>query len=379
MTGVTSTMNRHRRRSLVTNDAIKKVLLAKRERPIISREGAVSTGSTLLNLACSDHPDCGFFKGAYYYLVGDSTSGKTWLSLSCFAEACLNSHFRDYRLIFDDVEGGAMMDMAYYFGERVAKRLESPALSQRKGPINSDTVESFYYHISDLIKDGRPFIYVLDSQDSLTSEFSSVKFAKQKKAAEEGEEAAGSYGDGKAKYHSEHLRLILAGLRKTESILLILGQTRDNIGMGFDPKTRSGGRALRFYANLEIWTSVAGKIKKVIKSKERTIGVKCLAEVKKNRFTGKTGKDRAVQIPIYYSLGIDDIGSCVDFLVSENHWPKTKEKGIDAHDLLIHAQRGDLIRQIEEDSLERKLRDITGKVWQEIEDQCQVPRKRRYE
>src|SRR3990167_7048795 len=156
MTGVTSTMNRHRRRSLVTNDEIKKVLLAKRERPIISREGAVSTGSTLLNLACSDHPDCGFFKGAYYYLVGDSTSGKTWLSLSCFAEACLNSHFRDYRLIFDDVEGGDMMDMAYYFGERAAKRLEAPALSQRKGPINSDTVESFYYHISDLIKDGRP-------------------------------------------------------------------------------------------------------------------------------------------------------------------------------------------------------------------------------
>src|SRR2546423_5801296 len=94
----------------------REILLSKRDRPVFSREGALSSGSTLLNLACTDHPDLGFFKGAYYYLVGDSVSGKTWLSLSCFAEACCNDAFHDYRLIFDDVEGGALMDIRRYFG-----------------------------------------------------------------------------------------------------------------------------------------------------------------------------------------------------------------------------------------------------------------------
>lgn len=359
------------------------MLLARRDKP--TQEGALSTGSTLLNLACTDRPEIGFLKGGYYYLVGDSTSGKTWLSLSCFAEACRNKAFSSYRLVFDDVEGGALMDVEHYFGREVARRMEPPAV--KKGlPVYSDTIESFYFHITDLLKEGKPFIYVLDSQDSLTSSAAAGKFQKQKKAAEEGEEAAGSYGDGKAKYHSEHLRMVLAGLRRTGSILIIIGQTRDNLGMGFEPKTRSGGRALRFYANLEIWTSIAGKIKRMVRAKERTIGVRCLAEVKKNRVTGKVGKDRSVQIPIYYDLGIDDVGSCVDFLISEKHWPKLKKDDgketkdrYDATDLLFKGTRNQIIAHIEEEDLEAKVRTLTAKVWKEIEDECMPHRKRRYE
>ena len=368
------------------DSALKTSLLAKRDKPTISREGALSTGSTLLNLACTDHPDCGFLKGGYYYLVGDSVSGKTWLSLTCFAEACRNPAFKNHRLIFDDVEGGAMMDVAFYFGKEVARRMEPPS-RRGKVPVFSDTVESFYYHLADCIADGEPFIYVLDSQDSLTSDSSSKKFRKQKKASEEGEDAAGSYGDGKAKYHSENLRQVLSGLRKTKSILIVIGQTRDNLGFGFEKKTRAGGRALRFYANLEIWTSVMGKIKRHIRGRDRTIGARCLAEVKKNRVTGKVGKDRAVQIPIYYSLGIDDVGSCVDFLIEEQHWPKLKNKDgdegkkkiYDAYDIFFEGSRPGIVSYIEEEGLENKVKAITAAVWEEVEEECQPHRKRRYE
>lgn len=368
------------------------LLLTKRERPVLNKESALSTGSTLLNLACTDNPDFGFLKGGYYYLVGDSVSGKTWLSLTCFAEACRNKAFDDYRLIFDDVEGGALMDVAHYFGKEVAKRMEPPEV--RKGqPVFSDTIESFYYHISDLFRAGRPFVYVLDSQDSLTSTAAAKKFQTQKKASEEEKDSAGSYGDGKAKYHSEHIRQVLSGLRKTKSILIIIGQTRDNLGFGFETKTRSGGRALRFYANLEIWTSVVGKIKKTVREKERTVGARCLAEVKKNRVTGKVGKDRSAQIPIYYDLGIDDVGSCVDFLIAEKHWPrvmkdeektekdgkKKKTKDYNASDLLFQGSRNQIISYIEEEDLEEKLRKVTAKVWKTIEDECLPNRKRRYE
>jgi hypothetical protein len=360
----------------------KEILLSRRERPTL--EGALSSGSTLLNLACTDRPDVGFLIGGYYYIVGDSTSGKTWLSLSCFAEACRNKAFRDYRLIFDDVEGGALMDIEHYFGKEVARRMEPPKVKKGQ-PVFSDTVESFYYHVSDCLSEGKPFIYVLDSQDSLSSDSAAKKFLKQKKASEEMEEAAGSYGDGKAKYHSEHLRQVLSGLRRTKSILIVIGQTRDNLGFGFEKKTRAGGRALRFYANLEVWTSVEGKIKKTVREKERTIGANCLAEVRKNRVTGKVGKDRQVHIPIYYDLGIDDVGSCVDFLISERHWRRVKEEGqgnrriYDARDVFCKGSRDKIIAHIEEEGLEDKVRSLTAKVWKEIEDESRPQRKRRYE
>lgn len=354
------------------------------DKPNTLQQGGLSSGSTLLNLACSDHLDCAFFTGGYYYLVGDSSSGKTWTSLTCFAEAMSNPEFKDYRLIFDDVEGGALMDIEFYFGKKVARRMESPAY-RKKRSVNSDTIESFYRHIQDAIEDGRPFIYVLDSQDALTSEASNKKFSENKKASETGQESKGSYGDGKAKYHSEHLRHVLRGLRKTKSILIVIGQTRDNLGFGFEKKTRSGGKSLRFYANLEIWTSSLGKLKKHVRGKDRTIGTKCLAEVRKNRITGKIGKDRAVEIPIFYSYGMDDLGSCVDFLLENKHWQKVKSKQednksklIDAPEFLFTGSRTKLVQHIEDEDMVPKLRSIVGKVWESIENESLPNRKPRY-
>jgi hypothetical protein len=372
-------------------EELKKALLTKRVKTSVSPQTSVSTGSTMLNLACSGDPNCGYLKGHYYFLVGDSASGKTWLSFSAFAEAANNPAFDNYRFIFDDVENGALMDVEHYFGKKTASRIEPPALNRKKEPVNSDTVESFYYHLDDAIKDGRPFIYILDSQDSLNSDSSDKKFNKNRKASDEGEEASGSYGDGKAKYHSENLRRALAGVKRSGSILIIIGQTRDNLGFGFEKKTRSGGRSLRFYACIEIWTSVIGKLSATVRGKPRTVGNKCLAEARKNRVSGKIGKDRAAEIPIYHDLGIDDIGSCVDYLIAEKAWPVLKKgeeedngetkrgKRYDAKELLIQGNRKQLIRQIEEEDLEGKLKEQVEKVWKEIEDECTPKRKRRYE
>lgn len=345
-------------------------------------ESAVSSGCTLLNLACTDKPDSAYMPGGYYYIVGDSSSGKTWLTLGALAEAANNPKFDNYDLIYDDVEGGALMDVAHYFGKRLAKRLIPPNVSKKGRPINSDTIESFYHHAQCAIERKKPFIYILDSQDSLTSSSSVSKFDEQRKAMVEGKEAAGSYGDGKAKYHSEHIRILLAGLRKTKSILIIIGQTRDNLGFGFEKKTRSGGKSLRFYANLEIWTSVKGKLKKRIGGKNRTVGTLCSAEVRKNRVTGKIGKDWSVEFPIYVGLGIDDVGANVDFLLSEGYFPKAKEpKGsYDAKELLCVGTRDEIIAHVEAEELEPKLREITGALWTRLVEQCTPNnRKRRYE
>ena len=84
----------------------------------------LSTGSTLLNLALSGRVDGGLCKGRYFYFVGDSDSGKTMLTQTCFAEAAINRNFDDHRLVFYNREDGALMDFARFFGPRMAARVE---------------------------------------------------------------------------------------------------------------------------------------------------------------------------------------------------------------------------------------------------------------
>lgn len=360
-------------------EEIKDVMRRKRVKGIPLSE-FVSTGSTLLNLACSDKPNGGFAKGKYYFLVGDSSSGKTWLSLTCFAEAAINPNFDGYEFIFDNVEDGALMDIEAYFGPRVVERMRSPG----KNGENSTTVESFYDHIHYNVarskKTGKPFIYVLDSQDALDSDASAEKADENRTLRESGKETKGSYGDGKAKYHSENIKRALIGVRETNSILIIIGQTRDNVsGMG-DPKTRSGGRALRFYATLEIWSSIREKMMKTIRGAPRQIGIVAKLQIKKNRFTGKP---HAVEMPIYTSIGIDDTGSCVDYLLEEKHWKLKKVKDEDSKAIIapefeFEGSRAALIRHIEENNMEQDLRDIVAEVWEEIQEAMTVVRKNRY-
>lgn len=350
---------------------IKKILIGE-SKPL--KKEYVSTGSTLLNLACSDNPFNGFAKGHYYFLVGDSASGKTFLSLTCLAEAARNPSFKDYRFIYDNAEDGALMDIEKFFGKKVAEKLEAPSYENNL-PVYSSTIEEFYYHIDDAIKANKPFIYILDSMDALSSIEEANKFEEQKQAFKKGKEAAGSYTDGKAKKNSANLRRAVAALKKTGSILIIINQTRDNVtGIGFEKKTRSGGRALRFYACLELWSSIKEKISKIINGKNRQLGIRCQIQLKKNRLTGK---ERTVIIPIYHSYGIDDIGSCVDFLLDENHWEENKGI-INANEFKVQEKRDKLIKYIETNNLEKDLQVIVGEVWNKIEQQCEIKRKLRY-
>lgn len=358
----------------------------------VDRRDLLSTGSTLLNLACSGNPYGGLLKGKYYFLVGDSASGKTFLSMTCFAEAMINKNFKRYRLIYDNVEDGCLMDVKGLFGQAVAGRLEYPGGRDADGvPIFSRTIEEFYYNLDDAIKKAEPFIYVLDSMDGLSSDYEGKKFDQHKKAyakkRKRGEEptkdadtgdndakVTGSYGDGKAKKNSENLRKVLQGVRETGSILIVLAQTRDNFDFGWEKKSRAGGHALRFYATVEIWSSIVGQITKVVNGNKRPIGVNVGLKLKKNRITGKT---YTVETDIYPSYGIDDVGTCVDYLVEEKHWKKTKQT-IEAVELSISATRDKLIRTIEERGLENELRSIVGKVWREIEEASKPNRKTRY-
>lgn len=355
-------------------EALKKKLRTKAEPPPAADYAlGLSTGSTLLNLACSGRRTVGFVPGSFIFMVGDSASGKTWIAMSAFAEACLNEKFSSYKLIFDNPENGALMDLRRYFGNAAAERIVPPTDDAKQG--SSGTVEEFYFNVERSLNDG-PCLYVLDSMDALTTEDERDKFAEVRKAHEKGKETSGSYGTSKAKLNSSYLRVVFNRLRETGSILIVLCQTRDNIGFGaqFNPKTRGGGHALTFYATLELWTSIAGHVKKTVRGKPRELGILCKARVKKNRLTGR---DRTVQFPILHSFGIDDLGSLIAWQVEEGHWTESKGR-IEASEFDFNGTAEQLVALLERDDREDELRLLVAANWQDLEDACSVERKARY-
>lgn len=313
----------------------------------------------------------------------------SFFSLNAMAEASINSKYDNYRFIYDNNENGAMMNLEKFFGKKMANRVEPPRYDHNEEPVYSDTIQSFYYNLDDVVDEGKPFIYVLDSMDSLSSEEENKKFTVNKKIYEKNkkkdededdesneEKSKGSFGDGKAKVNAANLRRFLSPLRKLNSILIIINQTRDNVGMFVkEKKTRSGGHALKFYAQVEMWSSVKEKEFRTVKAVKRHIGNTCLLHIKRSRFTGKEAK---VEVPIYYSHGIDDVGSCVQYLLEENHWKKSGTN-INAKEFDVTFGQEKLIKHIEENNLEKELKNIVTQIWNEIEEACKVERKNKYQ
>lgn len=347
---------------------LKEQLLRKPIKPLVQAKDCVSTGSTLVNLACTGYTSGGIPKGCYVFWVGDSASGKTWYAKSILAEAARSKQFDNHRLVYDGPERGAMMDVAAYFGQ---------ALADREEEVQSTLLEEFYERVDEYLDDGRPFIYVLDSMDALDTKEDLDKKEETRKARKSGKKVTGSYGVSRPRMNSTHIRPLANRLAKSESILVIIGQTRHNIGFDamFNPKTVSGGDALLFYAHLQIWTSIRQRLKKRAMGKDRPVGIVSKIRVKKNRVSGR---DRTVLVPIYNDLGIDDTGSLVQFLMDEGHWKKGGKKGIYAEEFDLHGTPDDLARKIEEAGGERKLKRIVRDVWNAIEQESMVQRKPRY-
>lgn len=329
----------------------------------------LGSGSTLLNLACSGRPNGCFAKGNYCHIVGDSDTGKSVLALTAFAEATINKQFDNYDFLFYAPEA-ASLDLLSSIGTKAQKRLEIIE--------GLDSLEEFYDHLDNRIHK-KPCIAVLDSMDALDAQKDQEKLEEEKKAREKDKETSGSYGTNKARTNHSRLRVVNNLLGKNGSIFLIISQTKDNIGFGsqFDPKTYSGGKALKFYSKLQIWLSHKGDIKKTHKDKDYQVGITAKCHVRKNHQTGRKG---AVDINIYHNPRgfVDDIGSCIDWLQECNHWKGTKAK-VGAPEFEHSGSKEKLISKIEAEDLEVEFRSLVTKVWNDIEEATSVQRKNKYE
>jgi RecA/RadA recombinase len=358
-------------------------LVASEERSYIRPDTLlIPSGSVMLNLACSDHYRGAFTTGKMVNLIGDSSSGKSFMAFTILAEVCYSPLFSNYRLIYDDVEEACDFDIGALFGEGLASRIESPGMDKKtQAPVNSNTIQEFHMHIFDALdtKDVAgnpiPFIYVLDSFDALTSTQEQETVNANLKALREQKKASGSYGMEKPKILGQILRMIVGRMKESASLLLIVSQTRDNIDvMSFQKSTRSGGRALKFYASHEIWLANKGRIKKTTQGIERVIGNNVSAKVTKNKLTGKL---RDAEYALYYDYGIDDVSAAIEFLIVSGHW-KVNKNTILAVDFGIEASEAKLIEHIESNSLEKDLYTIVQNKWQGVEAAIKLKRKGKF-
>jgi hypothetical protein len=329
------------------------------------------SGSTMLNLAVAGTPRGAIAPGSYVLFVGDSQTGKTFMALGMLAEAAQHSKFRNHHLVYDNVENGAMMDMKYYFGATMARRLQGPPNG------TSQTVEGFYDNVDKALAAKRPVIYVLDSMDSLTSVAEAAKVKANTKARAAGEKGKGDYGDGKSQVNSRRLRLVVGALERSESVLVVIAQTRDNIDAGlFGPKKkRSGGHALDFYAHVALWASQGKAITRTVRGQSVVVGHETAVRVTKNRVTGR---QRVVPVPFLLDHGVDDLGGVVMWMVKWKFW--TLDDGtLTAPEFGYVGTVGKFVDKVHEEGLMVEVHRVVGQAWATVEAAAAVARPRRYQ
>ena len=334
----------------------------------------IPMGSTLLNLAMSGTVHGGAKKGTMINIIGASHGGKSILALTAFAEAASRKRFDTYALIYDDVERANSFDMEYMFGVNAASRITPPRLD--KDDNYSCTVQHLQANVMHWLRKKVPFIYVLDSFDALDALEDQKKVEEMSEALEKDKkDIPGTYGMAKAKAASSILRGITSGIADTNSALFIISQTRDNVDpRDFQKTTRSGGRALKFYAHHELWLSVNGSS---IKKKDTVIGNSIKIKISKNKITGK---QREVKFDIYYDYGIDDIGSCIDYLIEMKRWTGGGAAKINHNgDFKFEpCTRAKIIAQMEDERLYTKLQSLVQEEWDSFEESIRLNRKSKY-
>jgi recombination protein RecA len=249
-----------------------------------------TSGCALLDAAIGG----GWAEGRVSNVVGDKSAGKTLIAMESTANFTRKYSGAKPRY----AESEAAFDQAY------ARALGIPIdrIIFNKEPMR--TVEQWHKDLETYLDGlgGQPGLYILDSLDAISDE------AEQK--AEFGE---ASYGGKKPKLIGQLFRDLVDELEAKRCHLMIISQIRDKLNVTFgETKTRSGGRALDFYASQIVWLAEIGKIKRVIDKIERVVGIDVRARVKKN----KVGLPfREADYPILFGYGIDDLMADVAWLI----------------------------------------------------------------
>jgi len=251
----------------------------------------LSTGSIALDIALGVG---GLPKGRVCEIYGPESSGKTTLALHVVAEA----QKLGGSCAFIDAEHA--LDPIY--AKAIGCDVDNLLVSQ------PDTGEQALTITNKLIESGAVDVIVVDSVAALTP----------------AKEIEGEMGDSFVGLHarlmSQAMRKIVANLNNSKTILIMINQIREKIGVMFgSPETTTGGRALKFYSSVRL------DIRRIetLKADGEASGNKTRVKVVKNKVAPPF---RQAEFEITYGEGISrtgdivDIGASMGFLDKKGAW-----------------------------------------------------------
>lgn len=244
----------------------------------------------------------GWALGHVANIVGDKSTGKTLLAMEAIANLFLQ--YEDSWCHYVQAEGAAFdVDYANALGIPMDRVILKDEI---------DTVEQLFDDLNAL-RYKEPGLYIVDSLDALSDEAEMGRGIRE-----------GTYGAAKPKLLGQLFRRTVRKLGKQATGVIIVSQVRDNIGVSFGEKhTRSGGKALDFYASQILWLAKIKTLDRTIQQIKRPTGVTIRANCKKN----KIGLPfRKCDFNIRFGYGIEDMAASADFLTSiGKSAPKTPE------------------------------------------------------
>lgn len=351
-----------------TNDIEKSILTKKVKEKVLIR---YPTGSYLQDILVGGGEGLGYPNGKMVNIVGDSSTGKTFLLCEIIA-ASYYKYPGKLKWVYDDCESGFTLNTKKLYGFEIMPE----DLNKR---TKSDTVEQLYCNVrkfAESLKDDEIGIYGVDSTDGLKSEKDNERANERYSKFKKGEKFdKGSYALEKQKFLSrEFFAQLMDLIQKKKILLVMISQVRDNIDpFSFKKFYRAGGKAMDFYAHTCLWLANVNHI--INKNIPIGITVKALND------KSKTPRPyRSCFIKLYFEYGLDDITTNIDYLY-DFLTPKgqlIKNPKGQWNELEVMSRK-ELIDYVEKNNLQKELRKKVRDKWEDIENSVKLNRKPKYE
>lgn len=259
----------------------------------------IRSGCVLLDLCATAGSEGAWPLGRVSNIIGDKSTGKTLIAI----EACANfaAQFPKGHIWYRETESAFDPSYAASIGMPVARI--NPG---EKKWAKFDTIEEVFDDLSAKIKAakkaGVPCLYIIDSLDALSDK------SEMKKAIGDRDYPR------KPAILSELFRKQIREIEDSDTHLMIISQIRTNIGAMFGDKTsRSGGRALDFYASLVFKMAHIAQLTRTINGEKRVTGVRIKAKCTKNKVGASF---RECEFILRFAYGIENYEAAMEWLIA---------------------------------------------------------------